>query len=198
VCQLGIDFEAKNLNPKKRGLLGRMARGCHGLPKFSPTPAMSNPSTPCGRSTPETDLWPFQGWPARKAGGLRPSSTPLVTPRRTPLEAFTPSSRPRGSPSMPRFDNPDAFECPTPPQSGIKAAPRPCEEPLRRPPPSRTLGFPFGAKGRKLSNTWEKPRPVREGVSKGEVDGCKPPALQAVHPRNGRKAVWGVARPQGV
>jgi hypothetical protein len=41
-------------------------------------------------------------------------------------------------------------------------------------------------------------RPVREGVSKGEEDGQKPPALQAGHPTNGRKAVWGVARPQGI
>jgi hypothetical protein len=41
-------------------------------------------------------------------------------------------------------------------------------------------------------------RPVRRGVSKGEEDGCRPPALQAGHPPNGCKAVLGVARPQGV
>jgi hypothetical protein len=41
-------------------------------------------------------------------------------------------------------------------------------------------------------------RPVREGVSKGEVDGRRLPALWASHPPNGRKAVWGVAHPQGV
>jgi hypothetical protein len=41
-------------------------------------------------------------------------------------------------------------------------------------------------------------RPVREGVSKEEEDGRRPPALQAGHPPKGRKAVWGVARPQGV
>jgi fatty acid desaturase len=27
----------------------------------------------------------FQGWPIRRVGGLQPSSTPLDTPRRTPL-----------------------------------------------------------------------------------------------------------------
>jgi hypothetical protein len=41
-------------------------------------------------------------------------------------------------------------------------------------------------------------RPVREGVSKGEEDGRRPPALRAGHPPNGRKAVWVVAHPQGV
>jgi hypothetical protein len=48
-------------------------------------------------------------------------------------------------------------------------------------------------------------RPVWEGVSKGEEDGCRPPAcwratpLQAGHPPpNGCKAVWGVAHPPGV
>jgi hypothetical protein len=44
-----------------------MARGCHGLPKVLPWPAMPYPSTPC------------------RAGGLQPSSTPLDTPRRTPI-----------------------------------------------------------------------------------------------------------------
>jgi hypothetical protein len=41
-------------------------------------------------------------------------------------------------------------------------------------------------------------RPVREGVSKGEEDGRRLPALWEGHPPNGRKAVWGMARPQGV
>jgi hypothetical protein len=41
-------------------------------------------------------------------------------------------------------------------------------------------------------------RPVRRGVSKGVKDGCRPPALQAGHPRNAHKAVLGVAYPQGV
>jgi hypothetical protein len=63
----------------------RMAKGIHGLPKVSPGPAMLDPSTPCGRPTPEMALMPFRGWPAGKRGGLRPSSTPLETPRRTGL-----------------------------------------------------------------------------------------------------------------
>jgi hypothetical protein len=63
----------------------RMAWGGHGLPKVSCGPAMPNPSTPCGRATSETASWLFQGWPACRAGGLRPSSTPLDTPRRTPM-----------------------------------------------------------------------------------------------------------------
>jgi hypothetical protein len=41
-------------------------------------------------------------------------------------------------------------------------------------------------------------RAVREGVSKGEEDGRRSPALRAGYPPNGRKAVWGVARLQGV
>jgi hypothetical protein len=64
---------------------GRMARCGHGLPKVSPGPAKPYPSMPWGRVTPETALLSFLGWPAHKAGGLRPSSTPLDTPRRTPL-----------------------------------------------------------------------------------------------------------------
>jgi hypothetical protein len=56
-----------------------MARGIDGLPKVSPGPAMPNPSTPCRQSTPEKAIQPFLGWPARRAGGLRPSSTLLDT-----------------------------------------------------------------------------------------------------------------------
>jgi hypothetical protein len=41
-------------------------------------------------------------------------------------------------------------------------------------------------------------RPVQERVSKGEKDSRRPPAPWAGHPPNGRKVVWGVARPQGV
>jgi hypothetical protein len=41
-------------------------------------------------------------------------------------------------------------------------------------------------------------RPVRCGVPKGVEDGCRLPVLQAGHPRNGCKAVSGVARLQGV
>jgi hypothetical protein len=40
-------------------------------------------------------------------------------------------------------------------------------------------------------------RPVRRGVSKGKEDGRRPSALRAKRP-NGHKAVWGVARPQGI
>jgi hypothetical protein len=43
---------------------GRMTRGGHGPPKVSLGPAMLYPSTPCGRATPETALWPFQRRPA--------------------------------------------------------------------------------------------------------------------------------------
>jgi hypothetical protein len=62
-----------------------MARGVHGLPKVSRGPAMPNPSMPCQQATPKTALQPFLGWPARRAGGLRQSSTPLDTQRRTGL-----------------------------------------------------------------------------------------------------------------
>jgi hypothetical protein len=62
-----------------------MTRGGRGLPEVSLGPAMPNTYTPCRWATPETALCPFQGWPAHRAGGLRPSSTPFDTPRRTPL-----------------------------------------------------------------------------------------------------------------
>jgi hypothetical protein len=64
---------------------GRMARGGHVLPKISIGPAMPNPFTSCGRATPKTASRPFQGWPAPKAGGQRPCTTSLDTPRRTPI-----------------------------------------------------------------------------------------------------------------
>ena len=63
----------------------RMAGGGHGLPKVSPGLAMPNPSTPCGQATTETALWPFLGWPACRASGLRPFSTPVDAPRHAPL-----------------------------------------------------------------------------------------------------------------
>jgi hypothetical protein len=59
----------------------RMARGIHGLTKVSLGPALPYPSMPCRRATPETALWMFLGWPAHRAGDLRPSSTPLDTPQ---------------------------------------------------------------------------------------------------------------------
>jgi hypothetical protein len=40
--------------------------------------------------------------------------------------------------------------------------------------------------------------PVRRGVSKEVEDSRRPSALRAGHPRNNRKAVSGVAHPQGV
>jgi hypothetical protein len=39
---------------------------------------------------------------------------------------------------------------------------------------------------------------VRRGMSRIVEDGRRPPALLVGHPRNGCKAVLGVARPQGV
>jgi hypothetical protein len=62
---------------------GRVARG--GLPKVSPGPAMPHPSMPCSWASPESTMWLFQGWPARRAGNLQLSSSPLVTPCRTPM-----------------------------------------------------------------------------------------------------------------
>jgi hypothetical protein len=64
----------------------RMARGGHGLSKVSTSPGMPYSSMSYGRATPETDLRPFQRWPACRAGGLRPSSTPLDTPCHTPMK----------------------------------------------------------------------------------------------------------------
>jgi hypothetical protein len=67
---------------------GLMGRGDHGLPKVSPGPTMPYPSMPCGRASPETAISAlrlFQLWPACRAGGLRPSPTPLDTPRRAPM-----------------------------------------------------------------------------------------------------------------
>jgi hypothetical protein len=62
-----------------------MVRGIHGLPKVSPGPAMTNPSTPFRRVTPKMALRPFLEGPTRKAGGLQPFSTPFDTPCRTGL-----------------------------------------------------------------------------------------------------------------
>jgi hypothetical protein len=39
---------------------------------------------------------------------------------------------------------------------------------------------------------------VRHGVSKAIEDGCRPPNLQAGHPRKGSEANSGVAHPQGI
>jgi hypothetical protein len=57
-----------------------MEWGIYGLPKGSPGPAMPKPSTPCGGATPETALWPFQGWPARRGGLPAAAFYPLGYP----------------------------------------------------------------------------------------------------------------------
>jgi hypothetical protein len=80
--------EEKPLPRRLPPLHGRMGRGGHGLPKVLPGPAMPDPSTPCGRATPKTALWPFQGWPTCKVGGLWQFPTLLDTPRRTPMSTF--------------------------------------------------------------------------------------------------------------
>jgi hypothetical protein len=46
---------------------------------------LPNPSTLCRRATPETALQLLQGWPTRREGSLRLSSTPFDTPGRTPM-----------------------------------------------------------------------------------------------------------------
>jgi hypothetical protein len=51
---------------------GRMVRGGHGLSKVLLGPVRPYPFMPCG-------------WPSTGQGGLQPSSTPLDTPRRTPM-----------------------------------------------------------------------------------------------------------------
>jgi hypothetical protein len=63
-----------------------MGTGGRGLPEVSPGPTMPYFSKPCGWATPKTALQPFQGCPTRKTGGLRLSSTPLDTPRRTSIK----------------------------------------------------------------------------------------------------------------
>jgi hypothetical protein len=66
---------------------GRVAGGGHGLLKVSLGLAMPYPSTSCGWTTPETDSRPFRGWPALRAGHLRPFATPLDTSRCAPMIA---------------------------------------------------------------------------------------------------------------
>jgi hypothetical protein len=84
------DFDCLDTCPSH----GRMARGGHGLPKVSLGPAMPNLSMPCGQATTEKALQPLQGWPAYKVSWLRPFSTPLDIPRRTPMVPVkTPSNQ---------------------------------------------------------------------------------------------------------
>jgi hypothetical protein len=74
----------------------RTGRDIHGLPKVSCGPAMPDPYMPCVRATPQTALRPCGGWPARRAGCLRPSSFPLDTPSRTGLGKIEGILRPHG------------------------------------------------------------------------------------------------------
>jgi hypothetical protein len=66
---------------------------------------MPNPYTPCGQATPQTALQPFGGWPACRAGGLWPSSSPLDTPSRTGLlmTIHSPSTQSWNPPSSSDF-----------------------------------------------------------------------------------------------
>jgi hypothetical protein len=61
---------------------------------------MPYPSTPFGPNTPETALWPFQGWPAGRAGSLWPSSTPFGMPLRMPMKAPIRGLMPDRSPTF--------------------------------------------------------------------------------------------------
>jgi hypothetical protein len=80
------DFRVKTNNH------GRMARDGKGFFKVLPRPVMFYPSMPCWRATPETALQPFQGWPACRAGGLGPFSTPLDIPCHTPIYSYANNS----------------------------------------------------------------------------------------------------------
>jgi hypothetical protein len=66
-----------------------MAGGGHGLPKVSPGPAMLHTSRQSRQTTPEMAIRPFQGWPACRKGGLRPSSTPFGSPCHTAMDKST-------------------------------------------------------------------------------------------------------------
>jgi hypothetical protein len=66
--------------PSDHEIQARMGRGIHGLPKVSPGLAMPDPSTPCGWASPQTALWPFGGWPARRADGRAAVFYPLGYP----------------------------------------------------------------------------------------------------------------------
>jgi hypothetical protein len=93
VGKMGKGVESREAKTGKKNYHGReiigqrhrrIARGGHEVPKVSLGPALPKPSSPCGQATPETALWPYQGWLVRRASVLRPSSTPLDTPHRTP------------------------------------------------------------------------------------------------------------------
>jgi hypothetical protein len=73
-------------------LHGRMVRGDHGLPKFSPWPAKPYPSTPCSRATFETALQPFErclAWRASR-GRVLPVWTPHApAPASSSIQIFS-------------------------------------------------------------------------------------------------------------
>jgi hypothetical protein len=73
----------------------RIARGGYRLPKVSLGHALPYRFTPCGWTNPLTILQPCQGWSTRRAGGLRSSSTPLDSPRHTPMGSETRNERER-------------------------------------------------------------------------------------------------------
>jgi hypothetical protein len=74
---------------------GCRARAGHGLSKVFLGLAMPYPSTPYGWATPKTALRLFQGWPARRLGGLQPSST-LWTPHAVRLRITAEGGRIKG------------------------------------------------------------------------------------------------------
>jgi hypothetical protein len=76
-------FESIRVRRRKAGQR-RMGSGGHGFPKFSHGLAMPDLLCHVGRP-PLKQL--FQGWPPRSARGLWTSSTPLDTPRHTPMKA---------------------------------------------------------------------------------------------------------------
>jgi hypothetical protein len=97
-----------------------MSRGGHGLPNVSLGPTMPDPSTPCGRATPETALQSFYGWSAHKVGGLWQFSTPLDSPMDTPCSTPTPTQSSSISASKSRVRAKD--EGTTPDPSDIRLA----------------------------------------------------------------------------
>jgi hypothetical protein len=60
-------------------------KGAHRLPNVSLGLAIPDPSTPCRQAILKTVLQLFRGSPTCRVGGLRLFSTPLDTPRRTPM-----------------------------------------------------------------------------------------------------------------
>jgi hypothetical protein len=80
----GVATNGMTTGKRFRWNQARMERSIHGLPNVLPGLAMPDTFTPCRRATPEMALRPFWQWPACRAGGLQPSSTPLVLGYPTP------------------------------------------------------------------------------------------------------------------